>query len=305
MSLIHKKSLKQLQKAFKGVKFLKNVFTYEDFLKKSNKFVSDVNNKKMAYIKESVENSLYNKVTINGIEFIKISNDDETYSLNKVNRIIKNFLLSEYGKLGYNGYGNKLNDNIQILIGDNNITFNLLDKCVNNYTIFKNIIRTYNIESSESFYKFILENTSDIYGFESDFLKKTVIPILIKCSNIGNNNEELCKKELIRYTKSKEMEIKIINSTIEEDINGVDFYFEYDNKKYSVQVKTFKKLSNLTNKDYIIFKNNGSSSILNKSNYLMLINSNSEIFLLRTDDVKVSYNNFITKKENILNKKDL
>ncbi len=60
MSLINKRSLKQLQKTFKGVKFLKKIYTYEDFMKDSKKRLSDVNNGKMTYLKEFTE---YKKTT--------------------------------------------------------------------------------------------------------------------------------------------------------------------------------------------------------------------------------------------------
>ena len=60
MSLINKKSLEQFQKAFKGVKFLKKVYTYEDFMKNNKKMLSDVNKGKMSYLKEFNE---YKKTT--------------------------------------------------------------------------------------------------------------------------------------------------------------------------------------------------------------------------------------------------
>ncbi len=60
MSLINKKSLKQFQKAFKGVKFLKKVYTYEDFMKNNKKMLSDVNKGKMSHLKEFNE---YKKTT--------------------------------------------------------------------------------------------------------------------------------------------------------------------------------------------------------------------------------------------------
>ncbi len=40
MSLINKKSLRQLQKAFKGVKFLKKIYTYEDFMKNNIELIT-------------------------------------------------------------------------------------------------------------------------------------------------------------------------------------------------------------------------------------------------------------------------
>ena len=95
-----------------------------------------------------------------------------------------------------------------------------------------------------------------------------------------------------------------------EDFNGIDGSFTFNNQIFTVQVKPF--LSKKENDDNIEIKSNGSMTF--NTHYLVLYKENCidkkytyDIIILQNglnkDKIKIDGNNYITHKDNHINKK--
>jgi len=214
-------------------------------------------------------------------------------SIANLNSVIKRFVESVYGPYGFI-YGK----NDDIIVKDKIINGEYISKMVNNYTVFKAVIRVNNLRDEDSFYNFMMNNLNDIYGPNGKFFLDQTMPILINTTRKGNIGEIKCKEEFNSYAKSKNKSISIQNPTIEEDIRGVDFIFISNGKKYTVQVKPFTKYK--SNDEKIWVKSQGSLSV--DTDYLMLFNDSSYIILRNpvNDRISIQGDVFITSSSNIV-----
>ena len=88
-------------------------------------------------------------------------------SIAYLNSVIKKFVESVYGPAGF-----VYLKNTDIFIDNKIINGEYISKMVNNYTIFKNVIRINNIKDEESFYNFMLSNLNDIYSPNGKFFSE-------------------------------------------------------------------------------------------------------------------------------------
>lgn len=230
-----------------------------------------------------------------GGNMFKIPKYGTENSISSLNSIIKKFVEDTYGKYGFvYGSGNK-----DIVLGDSSIiNTEYISKMVNNYTIFKTVIRLNNIKDGDSFYRFMLSNLNDIYSPNGNFFKTQSLPILINTSRRGNIFEKKAIEFFTSFAKNKGLDIIIRNPSIQEDIKGIDFIFNNKGMDYTVQVKPLVEYKYVG--DEIFLKSNGSLSI--NTNYLILCNE-SECIILRNpvnDKIRISGDYFVTNQSNSL-----
>lgn len=215
-------------------------------------------------------------------------------SIAYLNSVIKRFVESVYAPHGFI-YGH----NIDVILPDGKIiNGEYISKMVNNYTIFKNVIRINNIKDEESFYSFMLSNLNDIYSPDGRFFIEQTLPILINTTRRGNVLEQMVINDFDKFAKSKNINIIIKRPSTEEDIRGVDFIFHTNNRDYTVQVKPFTDYKYIGDKIYI--KSEGSLSV--GTNYLILCDGKDFIRLrnTQTNPIKIKGDVFISSKSNLL-----
>ena len=147
---------------------------------------------------------------------------------------------------------------------------------VNNYTIFKTFIRENTIEDAITFYRLIISNFENIYHYNGDFFIRQTLPILINTTRKGNVNEIKCKQKFTEYAKSKELNIVVVDPTIEEDVTGIDGKFNHNGVEFTIQIKPFDEYKIIGDKLYA--KSAGSLSI-GSVNYLMLYSDKEYIII--------------------------
>lgn len=214
-------------------------------------------------------------------------------SISIINKVIFNYIKKVYGTFGF-----RYSENIDMNIHGLMINSEYISKMVNNYTIFKSIIRNYKINDSSSLYNCITSNIDDIYGYKGDFFKKETLPILINTIRKGNLNEKEARIIFSEYSKSKNLPIIILDPTIEEDISGIDAKFLYNGKMLTIQIKPMTGFEYIDDK--ISIKSQGSLSL--NTNYLIVFNSGKYIILKNPNSnrIEVMGDRFITSKNNIL-----
>ena len=244
------------------------------------------------YIKESSQFVLLDNGR--GGNLIKTSKYGSRNSISYINNIIKNYIDKVYGPFGF-VYGK---NDIDLNVNGQIINTEYISKMVNNYTVFKSIIRNFNIKDEDSLYNVIENNIDDIYGYKGSFFRKETLPILINTTRKGNVLEKLAKESFLSYANSKNIDITIQNPTIDEDVNGIDFKFTHNSNTYTVQVKPFTEYKYV--EDNIQIKSNGSLSI--DTNYLILCDGTNCIKLKNTkkNPILISGDIFISKRSNIL-----
>jgi hypothetical protein len=242
------------------------------------------------FIKESQTVVLNNGQGGNMFKTVKYGSRN---SIAYLNGVIKKFVESVYGPFGF-VYGN--NDDIHI--EGKVISGEYISKMVNNYTVFKAVIRVNNIKDEESFYRFMLSNLNDIYSPSGRLFNEQTLPALINTTRKGNKLEKMAKDSFLKYAQDKNIEITILNPTVEEDIRGIDFKFISNGKTFTVQVKPFTKYKYV--EDDIHIKSNGSLSI--DTNYLILCDGKNSIKIrnTKTNPISISGDVFISKKSNLL-----
>jgi hypothetical protein len=243
------------------------------------------------YIKESQVVVLNNGQGGNMFKTVKYGSKN---SIAYLNSVIKKFVESVYGPYGF-VYGH----NVDVILPDGRIiNGEYVSKMVNNYTVFKNVIRINNIKDEESFYNFMLSNLNDIYSPDGRFFIEQTLPILINATRKGNSLEQLAIIDFEKFAKSKNLDIFIKRPTTDEDIRGIDFIFHANNRDYTVQVKPFTDYKYIGDKIYI--KSEGSLSL--GTNYLILCDGKNCIKLrnTKTNPIKIKGDVFISSKSNLL-----
>lgn len=162
-------------------------------------------------------------------------------SIAYLNAVIKSFIERVYGRFGfrYPVRGDNSFVHFDMNINGRVINTEYIAKMVNNYTIFKTAIRTFNLKDEDSFYHFMMNNLNNIYHYDGDFFKRESLPILINTTRNGNIYETRAKEIFQNYANSQNIQISIQDPTLDEDINGVDFKFLHNGRQFTVQVKPY------------------------------------------------------------------
>ena len=108
----------------------------------------------------------------------------EFNSIDWLNGKIKKYIESIYEPFGFR-YGVNQDLNIEGQI----ISSEYISKMVNNYTIFKAIIKDNFLRTEEAFYHYMTNNLEAIYNWKGKYFKRVTLPILISTSRRGNVGE--------------------------------------------------------------------------------------------------------------------
>jgi len=216
-------------------------------------------------------------------------------SISSLNIKIKNYINKTYGKFGYN-YNQHLNKDLNV--GGKFINTQYIDKMVNNYTIFKNVILLNKITNEDDFYDYMELHFDDIYGYNGSFFNRESLPILINSSRKGNINEKKSLERFVQYAKTKGLNIVTQSPTNSEDIDGIDGKFTHNGRIFTIQIKPFT--SYVMSEDKIRVRSVGSVSV--NTDYLVLYNNDSYIILKNPErrSISIESDNFITSKSNVL-----
>lgn len=219
-------------------------------------------------------------------------------SIAYLNAIIKNFIEKTYGQFGFKYPNSPDFTHFDMKINGKMINTEYIAKMVNNYTIFRKVIRVFNLKDEDSFYHFVKNNLNNIYHYNGEFFKRDSLPILINTTRKGNSFEKRAKEIFNNYAINNNIQITIQDPTLEEDINGIDFKFLHNVRTFTVQVKPFSDYKIISDKIWI--KSNGSLSI--DTDYLILYKKGSYIIIRNpnSNKIKISGDKFITTKSNIL-----
>lgn len=239
-------------------------------------------------------------------------------SIAYLNAVIKSFIEKVYGEFGFK-YPNDPNFiHFDMNINGRIINTEYVAKMVNNYTIFRKVIRVFNLRDEDSFYHFMKNNLNNIYHYNGEFFRRESLPILINTTRKGNEAERKSKEIFNNYAINNKIQIIIQDPTLEEDIKGVDFKFLHNGKSFTVQVKPYKDYEITSDSDLpvgfsdiskkritdisqlIKVKSPGSLSL--DTNYLVLYNNSNYIILKNPSNnrIKIVGDEFITDKSNIL-----
>jgi hypothetical protein len=201
-----------------------------------------------------------------------ITNKFGPNSISNLNKYIIKYITQIYEPYGFKYQsGNK-----DIDVNGKLINTEYIDKMVNNYTIFKTFIRENTIEDAITFYRLIISNFENIYHYNGDFFNRQTLPILINTTRKGNVNEIKCKQKFTEYAKDKELNIVVVDPTIEEDVTGIDGKFNHNGVEFTIQIKPFDEYKIIGDKLYA--KSAGSLSI-GSVNYLMLYSDKEYIII--------------------------
>lgn len=220
-------------------------------------------------------------------------------SIAYLNGVIKRFIEKIYGPYGFVYPSDRSNiQNYDIKVGDQIINTEYIGKMVNNYTVFKAVIRINNLRDEDSFYNFMMNNLNEIYHFSGRFFKEQTLPILINTTRRGNVIEQKSKEAFDEYAQSRGINIVTSNPTIEEDVRGIDFKFQHNGKTFTVQVKPFTKYK--VDDDNVWVKSNGSLSV--DTHYLILSDMKNFIILKnpKNDPIQIKGDVFQTTRKNLL-----
>ncbi len=214
-------------------------------------------------------------------------------SINTLNSHIKKYIESEYKPFGYSYLGGNKDIDINGFI----LNTEYIDKMVNNYTVFKAIIRINKIYSEDDFYNYMISNLYDIYNINGKYFKTTTLPILINSTRMGNigekNSLDFFKKELLK----RNINIEIIKPTMEEDSSGIDGKFNWNNKEITIQVKPYDSAKVGTSSRKVKVHSQGSLSL--NTDYLIVYKGNSFI-IVKGKDVTIEGNYFTFQEEKIV-----
>lgn len=211
--------------------------------------------------------------------------------------IYLNNKIGDYVNKTYKSIGYIKNVNNVVELGGVEINVQLM---INNYTIFKRFIMNNNIKSASEFVNKLIENFDDVYHYDGDFFNKHTKYILNRTRSIGSKSEEMSFVKFKEFSKSKGLEIEIKTPTTEEDIQGIDGYFIYKNKKYTIQVKP--GLGGLLEHSEGFYKMRSQGSLSLNTNFLFLYEGNKLIFIKnkKNSPIIIDSEYFIFNEDNII-----
>lgn len=215
------------------------------------------------------------------------------YSISYLNGKISNYIKSIYGPFGYRHLANDdLNINGKIINSE------YLDKMINNYKVWKEFIRVFSIKDEKQFYDEIIKNLDKIYHYNSNFFKKSTLPIIINSTRKGNKLEKIAKIRFEKLLSERGINANIENPTIEEDNRNIDAKFFYNNKYYTIQIKPFVSIR----KSNGLFNALSQGSLKLGIDYLVLVRKNNVIILRnpKNNKIQIKDNYFIYNQDNIL-----
>lgn len=232
-----------------------------------------------------------------GLQIVQLDNiitkkSGSYQSISYLNSKIKEFIDSTYGKYGFVYGMNDLDININGLI----LNSEYISKMVNNYTIFKSMIRQNGLKNEEEFYNYMLTNLGEIYSPDGRYFKNT-IAILSNTIRLGNHNEIGAIDFFEKVLAERGINIKVQKPTIEEDISGIDGKFQWKDRLITLQIKPYVSVE--TRGDELYMESQGSLSI--GTDYLVLYNKGSYI-ISRGRDTKIDSKYFVVNLNNILKK---
>lgn len=210
-----------------------------------------------------------------------------------LNSKIKKYIIDTYDQ-----YGFKYGVNVDLNVDGYTINSEYICKMVNNYTIFKTIIRINSIKTEAAFYHYMTNNLHDIYNWNGKYFKRVTLPILVNTSKIGNIGEE---KSLEFFKKimleKKGVNIEIIAPTTYEDISGIDGKFIWLGKEITIQVKPYDMATISTSSRKVKVHSQGSLSLI--TDYLIVYKDDSFI-IIQGKDVEIEGNLFTFHEDNII-----
>jgi hypothetical protein len=171
---------------------------------------------------------------------------------------------------------------------------------VNNYTVFKAIIRENFIRTEEAFYHFMTNSMSDVYHWKGKYFKRITLPVLISTSRRGNVGEQNSLRFFKQSLQEKKgISVNFIPPTVEEDISGIDGKFIWLGKEVTIQVKPYDRavISESTRK--VKVHSQGSLSL--NTDYLIVYKGQSFI-IVKGKDVVIEGNFFTFQEDKVVAK---
>jgi hypothetical protein len=168
------------------------------------------------------------------------------------------------------------------------ISSELLNKCPKNISILYEIIEisksiSQTINNADELLYFIERFKYDLFSPSGRFFNK-IYEKMGGSSEKGRLREKEAENLFIEYANSKGFfNIEIKSPTAKEDISGIDCYFEFNKKRYTIQTKTLSKILEDDDK-FIVYINGYLTSIT--TDYLILIPDNtSEKYIFKGKNV--------------------
>jgi hypothetical protein len=168
---------------------------------------------------------------------------------------------------------------------------------VNNYTIFKSIIKENFIKTEEAFYHYMANNLPAIYHWKGKYFKRVTLPILINTSKRGNVGERQSLDFFKKALKEKGIDINYIKPTVDEDISGIDGKFVWKGKTVTIQVKPYDRATIGATTRKVKIHSQGSLSL--NTDYLIVYKGQSFI-AVRGKDIEIEGNYFTLQEDKIL-----
>ena len=223
-----------------------------------------------------------------------------TNSINWLNQLILKYITSVYGTFSYSyRSGNK-----DININGRIINTEYIDKMVNNYTVFKEIINAESINTEDGFYNYMVANLFDVYHYNGAHFDTITLPVLIATTRKGNVGEKIGLDYLKNELMKKGVDVEIEVPTLLEDGQGIDGKFEWKGKTITVQVKPYDSMIDRDGNINAYSPGSLSLNIIGQTknvDYLVLYNLEKQgVLIVRGKEAMVQGNMFVFPEDKII-----
>lgn len=185
------------------------------------------------------------------------------------------------------------------LVGDDSIYINgfivsgeLINKAQKNISILYEIVdiaesNGYPITKADDLIGFIRSFKNELFSVSGQFFER-IYNRLCGATDKGKLSESKSNSLFMRYSNSKGIEVDLKEPELQQDKDGIDAYFKYKGRIYTIQTKTLYSIKK--DGDYYIVYISGDFTDI-KTTYLTLIpenSSNSYIFKGKNVNTKVN-----------------
>lgn len=198
------------------------------------------------------------------------------------------------------------------LKGDDTFDFNgvilsgeLLNKTQKNISILYEIVSIAReegekIQTADQLINFISTHSQDLFHPEGIFFNR-IYTRLGGATEMGRTKESESDKLFTKYADNKGIKVELkAPDSYQQDIDGIDSYFEHEGNRYTIQTKTLASIEDQGD-HYIVYIDGYFTKI--KTHYLVLISNKKYIFKGRNVTTQIDKNGvdyYYIPKENLL-----
>ena len=186
-------------------------------------------------------------------------------------------------------YGDDFNKDPIVEYDGVELSSELLNKAQKNITILYEIVYIAKsignrIQTADDLMEFIKSQKDNLFKPSGRFFDR-IYSRLGKVTEKGKEKEEKSDKLFNNYAATKGVSVDLKSPTSSEDIGGIDSFFHYNGKKYTIQTKTLSSIKE--DGDFYVITISGSYTEIKTDYFILIPKDSGKKYIFKGKNVKL------------------